>query len=293
MPKKDEDILADRLVQFGGFGAKWATKFLRDDIFELFIDLKLHHYSHFSRNDLPDDLYQVLMNTKLQPAFVLSIASTIFRTEGELLEQAELPNIYETKGLIGAGFAGKTPVLVQISVTPASHRQMHVTITGRTKEGFIQQHAGQKAAQRVTEILSDRLRDARIFCCINSMKLQSLANIQHEVTPLAQKIQAPLSMLPTFGATEDFARPHIEVDACGYHVVVVERGEEQERRTTFDYLELLYWIFCHITFEMALPSPSWNRKQIELLKMIHPDFAARRQLEREQSLHSPPLKDQQ
>jgi hypothetical protein len=50
-----------------------------------------------------------------------------------------------------------------------------------------------------------------------------------EIDDLAQRIGASGLILPTYGRSEDFARPYIEVDDSGYHYVVVERGQEMER----------------------------------------------------------------
>ena len=79
----------------------------------------------------------------------------------------------------------------------------------------------------------------------------TIAEIKIEVDRLAAKIGASGYYLPTYGRSEDGARPHIEVDARGYHYVVVERGQELKRITTGDLNELLYQIFEAITFSLA------------------------------------------
>ncbi len=80
----------------------------------------------------------------------------------------------------------------------------------------------------------------------------TLEAIEAEVERLAAEIDAPTAYLPTYGRSEDAARPHIEVTGDGgLHWVVVERGHEFERRTTLDRRELLYWIFVAVTSQMA------------------------------------------
>jgi hypothetical protein len=60
-----------------------------------------------------------------------------------------------------------------------------------------------------------------------------LDNIKEKVEELAFKINAPIDLLPTYGYTKDFAYPHIEVDIFGFlHYVIVELGQELDRRTT-------------------------------------------------------------
>ena len=83
--------------------------------------------------------------------------------------------------------------------------------------------------------------------------------------------------MPTYGHSEDFARPHIEVDMHGYHYVIVERGMELRRITTTDLDDLLYHIFEAVTFSLAcdyevthrIPDQDFRRllfkQQIELL----------------------------
>lgn len=84
------------------------------------------------------------------------------------------------------------------------------------------------------------------------MTIFSLDDIRKRVDDLSAKISAPDSLLPTYGYSKDFAYPHIEVDKAGLmHFVVMERGQEIERKTTDDLDTLLYWIFSGVTFSMA------------------------------------------
>jgi hypothetical protein len=72
------------------------------------------------------------------------------------------------------------------------------------------------------------------------------------VNNLAEKINAPSLLLPTFGYTNDGAQPHIEIDKNGQlYYVVVERGQELRRDYALDTNDLLYRIFADITFSMA------------------------------------------
>lgn len=116
----------------------------------------------------------------------------------------------------------------------------------------------------------------------------TLAEIKKLVLALADKIDAPERMLPTFGYSEDGARPHIEIDARGLHYVAVERGQEQFRSTTRDQDELLRLVFDGVTFNLACSFELKNRvgardsrrllfsKQVELLAKLSPSWAARK-----------------
>ncbi len=59
--------------------------------------------------------------------------------------------------------------------------------------------------------------------------MMTLSEIKAEVDRLATQIGALGYVLPTYGSSEDGARPRIEVNARSYHYVIVESGQELER----------------------------------------------------------------
>ena len=135
------------------------------------------------------------------------------------------------------------------------------------------------------------------------MGLPDLAEIEQRIRRLAARIGAADRELPTFGYSEDGARPHVEVTAQRLHYVVVERGEELERRTTRDVDELLWQVFADITFSLAgrfelahrVPGQDSRRarfaKQVELLETLSPVWAKRRSEEHTVILASHPFDD--
>ncbi len=118
-----------------------------------------------------------------------------------------------------------------------------------------------------------------------------LADIKNKVEKISKKIEVPEILIPTFGDTEDFARPHIEINEKGLHWVVVERGEEIERRTTQSEDQLLYWIFETVTSSMAskyaaknpVVNESFRRTmfshQLKLLEQLNPQWKKERKQE--------------
>jgi hypothetical protein len=123
--------------------------------------------------------------------------------------------------------------------------------------------------------------------------LISLDHIERSVRELAQTIHAPDWMLPTFGHSEDGARPHLEIDPSGrMHYVVVERGNELERRTFVELDELMFHVFSEVSFSLAGPFELAHRdprqdcrrlifaKQLELLGALSSAWA-----EREAAVH--------
>jgi Immunity protein 63 len=109
--------------------------------------------------------------------------------------------------------------------------------------------------------------------------------------------------LPTYGHSEDFARPHIEVDSRGYHLVVVERGQELSRFTTHDLDELLYRVFQGVTSIFASGYELMHRietkdcrrlifqRQVELLSQLSARWAEREAEEHRRILGEHPFDD--
>ena len=135
------------------------------------------------------------------------------------------------------------------------------------------------------------------------MELLSLAGIRSEIDYRAAVIGATDHLLPTYGRSEDFARPHIEVDARGYHYVVVERGQELERVTTSQLDELLYRVFQSITFSLSCEFELRHRMsrkdcrrllfqhQRDLLASLSPDWAERCAQHHQEVLRENPFVD--
>ena len=132
----------------------------------------------------------------------------------------------------------------------------------------------------------------------------SLADIKAKTDELTSYIGAPADLMPTFGYSRDFGYPHIEADAGGLlHYVVVERGEELERKTTSDLDELLYWIFAGVTFSMACRFEVKNRikdkdsrrmmfeKQEELLGALSNAWRQKESEEHQRILEKHPFND--
>lgn len=108
-------------------------------------------------------------------------------------------------------------------------------------------------------------------------------------------------VLPTFGRTDDGGRPHIEVNARGYHYVVVERGKELSRITTGDPDDLLYHVFADVSFSQAMKFEVGHRikqqdfrrilfkHQIELLSSLSPAWVQRQLAEHNRILQDHPF----
>ena len=122
---------------------------------------------------------------------------------------------------------------------------------------------------------------------------------------LAERIDAPKNLLPTYGHALDGAHPHIQLNENGeMYYVIVERGEELRREIAVDMDDLLYYIFSGVTFQMATRFEVNNRvesedcrrklfaKQEELLGKLNDKWAIRQQKEHYRILRTHPFDDQ-
>ncbi len=135
------------------------------------------------------------------------------------------------------------------------------------------------------------------------MNKEKLKEIESKVNELSRIIKADPKLLPTYGYTEDFAHPHIEVDDKGMHFVVIERGQEIYRKTTNNIDKLLYWIFESITFSISSDFELKNRnkredfrkimfsKQEELLGLIKSEWKEFKKKEHNEILKKYPFDD--
>jgi len=133
---------------------------------------------------------------------------------------------------------------------------------------------------------------------------KTLTEIRTIVNELAEKINAPTNLLPTFSSPIGDATPNIEVDNSGlYHFVISERGTEYERKITSDLNDLMYWVFSGVTFSMACDYELKNRikdkdsrrimfaKQEELLGNLNKDWEERERKEHDSILIRNPFDD--
>jgi len=131
----------------------------------------------------------------------------------------------------------------------------------------------------------------------------TLSEIELKVNELAKKIGAPQNILPTYGYSEQTARPHVEVSSRAYSYVVAQSGQEVSRYTTPDVDQFLYKIFADITFEISVRYAEQNRvenqdirrlafqHQIELFTLLPPQWGERISHEQAQILEQTPFDD--
>ncbi|HBG70218.1 MAG: hypothetical protein A2W93_13315 [Bacteroidetes bacterium GWF2_43_63] len=131
----------------------------------------------------------------------------------------------------------------------------------------------------------------------------TLKEIKNKTLEIAEIINASPKLLPTFGHSVDGAHPHIESDSRGLHYLIIERGQELDRKTTTEIDELMFWIFNDVTFNISTQYELENRvknkdcrrlmfsKQEELLGLINNDWKVREQKNHESILIRHPFDD--
>ncbi len=128
--------------------------------------------------------------------------------------------------------------------------------------------------------------------------------IKEKVDELALIINAPRIYFPTYDVIKGDGTPCVQVDKAGFmYYVISERGNEYERKLTDNPDDLFYWIFEHITFDMASDYELNNRiadkdsrrimfsKQEELLGQLNETWKGRIQAEHRNILESYPFDD--
>src|ERR1041385_9225570 len=105
-------------------------------------------------------------------------------------------------------------------------------------------------------------------------RMLTLAEIEVRVNDLAQKIGAPQNILPSYGYSEQTARPHVEVGSGAYYYVVAQSGQEVSRNATRDIDELLYTVFTGVTFTLSILSAETNRiENQDIRRLVFPKQA--------------------
>ena len=133
---------------------------------------------------------------------------------------------------------------------------------------------------------------------------KTLTDIENIVIKLAEKINAPTNLFPTFSSPIGDATHNIEIDDSGlYNYVISERGNEYERNLTSELNDLLYWIFSDVTFTMACDYELKNRvegkdsrrimfkKQEELLGVLNKEWEKKEKNEHKSILENYPFDD--
>lgn len=121
---------------------------------------------------------------------------------------------------------------------------------------------------------------------------------------MARIINADSDLFPLFGEADWNARPYIEIKSDGKLCYIIsERGNENERKETYDLNELLYWVFADITFGMSCTFELRHRvaeqdcrrvmfrKQEELLGLINKEWESKEKSEHLSILNVHPFND--
>jgi len=132
------------------------------------------------------------------------------------------------------------------------------------------------------------------------MKL-TLLEVKNAIEQLAEKINAPQNLLPTYGYPIDQGRTDIEIDDNG-QICFFSDERSRERYLLRDKDDLLYYVFNRITQTMAVKDKStpvidtkdprriWFVKQELLLGILNENWKAKKIKEHEQLLINHPFR---
>jgi hypothetical protein len=128
--------------------------------------------------------------------------------------------------------------------------------------------------------------------------------LRERYTALAAEVGAPASLAEFHETPTDSGAPHIECEGLAFCYVTTERGEELERRRTWDPDQVLYWLLHNLTFQMACdhgmkhrrPGKDFRRqlfaRQLELLGMLKAEWRATCETELNAILQKHPFRDE-
>lgn len=107
---------------------------------------------------LPTDAFRLELQVPADAEAALRTAFDVLQQEGTVRDDIALPSDSPTiSAVVGSGFLRLNPAVVTVEVIPSGDGSSIVTIVGMAKEGLIKQHGGQKAAERIAEVLRRRL----------------------------------------------------------------------------------------------------------------------------------------
>jgi hypothetical protein len=119
----------------------------------------------------------------------------------------------------------------------------------------------------------------------DSSNAESYRFIKTTIDGYAKKIDAPESLLPTYGYSESYLRPYIEIDnRKTIHLKIKKRFWTIKKVSAIDLKHIIYSVFENVTETMAKDYEIKNRinkhdprrlefnKQEELLGLINPDY---------------------
>ena len=134
-------------------------------------------------------------------------------------------------------------------------------------------------------------------------KMKTLDEVKSQIENLANKVDVPADMLPSFGNFAESAYSYVYIEGHKYHWVVSGNSPSKTDVATTDSEELFYFVFQTLTEQMGLVyeilnrNPIWDYRrlayshQLEMLQKLNPQWKARRGKEIEESLKWYPYKD--
>ena len=142
MPRNDDDILAQEL---GKVGARSGSA---GGVLGSIIGARL----------LPTKEFEITATIRASAAVVTRTFTSILANEGTVLGSEGASGSVVVSGLVNSGFLNMNPAILIAQIQATGPDTTSLRITGKAKEGLINQHTAEKASQRVVEALFSSLR---------------------------------------------------------------------------------------------------------------------------------------
>lgn len=111
--------------------------------------------THWAIQHLLNNVFEMNIEVAIKPAEALLKCFEVLKKEGKIIDLKEKSNFPCIGAIIKAGFLNLNPAIVTIKVIPLSASGSKIYIHGSAKEGLIKQRAGEKAARKIVQKLSE------------------------------------------------------------------------------------------------------------------------------------------
>ena len=122
---------------------------------------------------------------------------------------------------------------------------------------------------------------------ISAEMTNELIHLQSEYNAFCQRVSPSRQLYAFLTKPHDDGSPHVEYIDDKFHYIVTERGSENDRRSTADTGEILYWMLNDLLFWMSVSYELKHRvegqdcrrimfaRRIELMRNVGREFTER------------------
>lgn len=102
---------------------------------------------------LPNETVEASFEISSSPTEVTKMVFEVLEKEGNIFKNEFETNVPMFSAVVGSGFMNMNPVVIHISVEPATGQKSKVIIQAISKEGLIKQHSSEKCIERLKSLI--------------------------------------------------------------------------------------------------------------------------------------------